>query len=313
MVYPNMDPSLDNFVETMAPKNDNMPYNDTPQAFRESMKKKVAMIALKRPSTLDVREHLFTTKNGPVNSRIYRPKGNDTQLPCLIYMHGGGWIIGDLDSHDGVCVDIALDGACQVIALDYCLSPENKFPKALHQCHEIFNEVFLNADGFNIDKNRLSIGGDSAGGNLALSSTLIMMKNGGPLPLYQFLIYPCVDKDFDSYSYIKHSEAPFLTKKMMLWFFDTYLKGPEDYSNSLAFPILEKSFSGMPKTVLLNAELDPLAAEGKKLAKKLIDDGVPVFHKEAQSLIHGFIRCRDQSPKGKKIFKEIVGILRSLH
>ena len=308
-----MDPSLDNFVETMAPKNDNMPYNDTPQAFRASMKKKVAMTALKRPSALDVREHLFTTKNGPVNSRIYRPKRNNTKLPCLIYMHGGGWIIGDLDSHDGVCVDIALDGDCQVIALDYGLSPENKFPKALYQCHEIFNEVFQNADAFNIDKNRLSIGGDSAGGNLALSSTLLMMKNGGPLPLYQFLIYPCIDKNFDSYSYLKHSEAPFLTKKMMLWFFDTYLNGPEDYSNALAFPILEKSFSGMPKTVLLNAELDPLATEGKKLAKKLIDDGVPIFHKEAKSLIHGFIRCRDQSPKGKKIFKEMINLLRSFH
>ena len=308
-----MDPSLNNFVETMAPKNDDMPYNYTPQAFRESMKKKVTMTALKRPSILNVREHLFATKNGPVNSRIYRPKENDKQLPCLIYMHGGGWIIGDLDSHDGVCVDIALEGDCQVISLDYGLSPENKFPKALYQCHEIFNEVFQNADAFNIDKKRLSIGGDSAGGNLALSSTLLMMKNGGPLPLYQFLIYPCIDKDFDSYSYIKHSEAPFLTKKMMLWFFDTYLNGPEDYSNSLVFPILEKNFSGMPKTVLLNAELDPLATEGKKLAKRLIDDGVPVFHKEAQSLIHGFIRCRDQSPLGKKIFKDIVKLLKSFH
>ena len=308
-----MDPSLNNFVETMAPKNDDMPYNYTPQAFRESMKKKVAMMALKRPSTLDVREHLFATKNGPVNSRIYRPKGHDIQLPCLIYMHGGGWIIGDLDSHDGVCVDIALDGDCQVISLDYGLSPENKFPKALYQCHEIFNEVFQNADAFNIDKNRLSIGGDSAGGNLALSTTLLMMKNGGPLPLYQFLIYPCIDKDFDSYSYIKHSEAPFLTKKMMLWFFDTYLNGPEDYSNPSVFPILEKNFSGMPKTVLLNAELDPLATEGRKLAKRLIDDGVPVFHNEAESLIHGFIRCRDQSPKGMKIFKDMVTLLKSFH
>ena len=308
-----MDPSLNNFVETMAPKNDDMPYNYTPQAFRESMKKKVAMTALKRPSTLDVREHLFATKNGPVNSRIYRPKRHDRQLPCLIYMHGGGWIIGDLDSHDGVCVDIALNGDCQVISLDYGLSPENKCPKALYQCHEIFNEVFQNADAFNIDKNRLSIGGDSAGGNLALSTTLLMMKNGGPLPLYQFLIYPCIDKDFDSFSYIKHSEAPFLTKKMMLWFFDTYLNGPEDYSNPSVFPILEKNFSGMPKTVLLNAELDPLATEGRKLAKRLIDDGVPVFHNEAQSLIHGFIRCRDQSPKGMKIFKEMVNLLKSFH
>ena len=308
-----MDPSLNNFVETMAPKSHDMPYNYTPQAFRESMRKKVAMTDLKRPSTLDVREHLFATKNGLVNSRIYRPRGNDIQLPCLIYMHGGGWIIGDLDSHDGVCVDIALDGDCQVISLDYGLSPENKFPKALYQCHEIFNEVFENADAFNIDKKRLSIGGDSAGGNLALSTTLLMMKNGSPLPLYQFLIYPCIDKDFDSYSYIKHSEAPFLTKKMMLWFFDSYLHGPEDYSNPSVFPILEKNFSGMPKTVLLNAELDPLATEGRKLAKRLIDDGVPVFHNEAQSLIHGFIRCRDQSPKGNKIFKETVNLLRSFH
>ena len=271
------------------------------------------MTALKRPSVLDVKDHLFKTENGLVNSRIYRPKGNDKQLPCLIYMHGGGWIIGDLDSHDGVCVDIALDGECQVISLDYGLSPENKFPKALHQCHEIFNKVFQDAETFNIDRNRLSIGGDSAGGNLAISTNLLLMQNGDPLPLYQFLIYPCIDKDFDSYSYIRHAEAPFLTKKMMLWFFDTYLNGPEDYSNPLAFPILQKSFSGMPKTVLLNAELDPLATEGKNLAKKLIDDGVPVFHKEAQSLIHGFIRCRDQSPLGKKIFKEIVDILKSFH
>ncbi len=313
MVYPNMDPSLNNFVEAMAPKKDSMPYNFTPQAFRKSMKKKVAMTSLKRPSTLDVQEHLFETENGHVNSRIYRPKGNDKQLPCLIYMHGGGWIIGDLDSHDGVCVDIALDGECQVISLDYGLSPENKFPTALYQCHEIFNAVFQNAKTFNIDRNRLSIGGDSAGGNLALSTNILLKKNGGPLPLYQFLIYPCVDKNFNSESYINHSEAPFLTKKMMLWFFDTYLNGPEDYLNPLAFPILQKSFSGMPKTILLNAELDPLATEGKKLAKKLIDDGVPVFHKEAQSLIHGFIRCRDQSPLGKKIFKEIVDILKSFH
>jgi len=313
MVYPNMDPSLNNFVETMAPKTNNMPYNYAPQAFRESMKKKVAMTSLNRPKTLDVREHLFNTKNGPVNSRIYRRKDYDTQLPCLIYMHGGGWIIGNLDSHDGVCVDIALGGDCQVISLDYALSPENKFPTALYQCHEIFNEVFENADTFNIDKNRLSIGGDSAGGNLALSTNLLLIKNGGPLPLYQFLIYPCVDKDFNSYSYLKHSEAPFLTKKMMLWFFDTYLNGPDDYLNPLAFPILEKSFSGMPKTIILNAELDPLATEGKKLAKKLIDDGVPVFHREAQSLIHGFIRCRDQSPLGQKIFKETVNVLKSFH
>ena len=308
-----MDPSLNNFVEAMAPKKDSMPYNSTPQAFRESMKKKVAMTSLKRPSTLDVKEHIFKTENGHVHSRIYRPKGNDKQLPCLIYMHGGGWIIGDLDSHDGVCVDIALVGECQVISLDYGLSPENKFPTALYQCYEIFNAVFLNADTFNIDRNKLSIGGDSAGGNLALSTNILLTKNGGPRPLYQFLIYPCVDKNFNSESYIKHSEAPFLTKKMMLWFFETYLNGPEDYLNPLAFPILQESFSGMPKTILLNAELDPLATEGKKLAKKLIDDGVPVFHKEAQSLIHGFIRCRDQSPLGKKIFLEIVNLLKSFH
>ena len=139
MVYPNMDPSLNNFVETMAPKKNNMPYNYAPQAFRESMKKKVAMTTLNRPTTLDVREHLFNTKNGTVNSRIYRRKGDDTRLPCLIYMHGGGWIIGNLDSHDGVCVDIALGADCQVISLDYGLSPENMFPTALYQCHEIFN------------------------------------------------------------------------------------------------------------------------------------------------------------------------------
>ena len=146
-----MDPSLNNFVETMAPKKDSMPYNYAPQAFRESMKKKVAMNALNRPSTLDVREHIFSTENGTVNSRIYRRKGEDTKLPCLIYMHGGGWIIGDLNSHDSVCVDISLGAETIVISLDYALAPEAKFPIALQQCSWVFSHLYENANQFGID------------------------------------------------------------------------------------------------------------------------------------------------------------------
>ena len=305
MPYPGMDPSLINFVNTMAPKEGEMPYEGQPIEFRKKMAAKSAKLSLKRPEFLAIKEHIFETPLGSVSARIYSPKELDKPGPCLVYMHGGGWIIGDLNSHDSVCVDIAIEAQTVVIALEYGLSPQHKFPFALDQCEWIFSHVYENASKFNINPEFLSIGGDSAGGNLALACTLSLKNKEKALPFYQFLIYPCIGNDFSSPSYEKHANAPFLDKKSMIWIWETYLKDAADYLNPLAFPLLEEDLSNLPQTIILNAELDPLAHEGAELAGKLIAAKVPTYHFEAKSLIHGFIRCRSESPLAEKVFKNI--------
>ena len=313
MSYPGMDPSLNNFVKKMSPKEGEMPYEGQPIEFRKKMAKKSAALLLRRPENLIVHEHTFSTPYGSLRARIYSPKRLKQPLPGLIYMHGGGWIIGDLNSHDSVCVDIALESGTKVIALEYGLSPENKFPFALNQCAWVFSYVHQNSNYFNVDPKFLSIGGDSAGGNLALASTLLLRKEGKVLPFSQFLIYPCIGSDFINASYKKHQNAPFLDKKSMIWIWETYLRGKEDYLNPLAFPLLEKDLSNLPQTIILNAELDPLADEGAELAQRLISAKVPTYHVEAQSLIHGFIRCRDESTLAENIFLEFCRHFKAMH
>ena len=313
MPYPGMDPSLINFVNTMAPKEGEMPYEGQPKEFRRKMAEKSAKLTLKRPNNLITKEHSFETPFGRVNARIYTPTDVKKPSPGLIYMHGGGWIIGDLNSHDSVCVDLALNSKTSVISLEYSLAPENKFPIALNQCSWIFSEIRERAAHFEINPELLSIGGDSAGGNLAIATSLLLRNQKKQLPFSQLLIYPCISSDFSSPSYVKHANAPFLDKKSMIWIWETYLGQAEDYSNTLAFPALEKDFGGLPQTIILNAELDPLAHEGGELAKKLIDARVPTYHFEAGSLIHGFIRCRNESPLAERVFFDICKNFRAMN
>lgn len=305
MSYPGMDPSLVSFVKSMAPKSGELPYEGKPIEFRQKMAEKAAKLSLKRSKDLEVKSYVFETPFGPVNARVYSPIKSNKIRAGLIYMHGGGWIIGDLNSHDSVCVDIAIRSKTTVIALEYALSPENKFPIALNQCEWIFSNVRDRAESFNINPELLSIGGDSAGGNLALSCSLALRNKEKALPFYQLLIYPCIGSDFGTPSYEEHANAPFLDKQSMIWIWETYLKGKDDYLNPLAFPLIEKDFSELPKTIILNAELDPLAHEGAELAKKLISARVPTFHLEAKSLIHGFIRCRDESQLADRAFNSM--------
>ncbi len=313
MSYPGMDPLLIDFVEEMSSKPGDMPYDGEPIKFRQKMAAKAAELVHKRPPELIVENTILQTDHGAVKARIYKPQALGKNAPGLLYMHGGGWIIGDLNSHDSVCVDISLNAKTIVISVDYALAPEAKFPIALQQCVRIFSYLYENANQFAIDRDFLSIGGDSAGGNLALASAIALRNEGKYLPHYQFLIYPCISPDFNSPSYIKHENAPFLDKKSMIWIWKTYLGNSLDWSNALAFPMLEKDFSSLPQTVILNAELDPLAYEGAQLAMKLIASKVPTYHYEAKSMIHGFIRCRDQTKIGDRVFKNICTHLHSLN
>ncbi len=196
MSYPGMDQSLMNFVEEMSPKKGDMPYEGKPQEFRKKMAKKAAKLIMKRPNNLYVKDFSLETPFGKVNCRKYVPHKVKKPSPALIYMHGGGWIIGDLNSHDAVCVDLALHANIVVISLEYALAPENKFPTALNQCTWVFSEIKKKSKGLELDPDYLSIGGDSAGGNLALATSLSLRNRNESVPFLQFLIYPCISTNF---------------------------------------------------------------------------------------------------------------------
>jgi acetyl esterase len=305
MSYLGLHPSLKDFVSEIEFVTKSTTENRDPIEFRNIMAERASKLVLQRPKNMVVSEKKFNTDHGDVKARIYRSKNAPKNSPLLVYMHGGGWIIGDLNSHDAVCVDIALDCNMTVMAIEYALAPEHPYPVALNQCSWIYKEVHNNADKFSVDPNKIAVGGDSAGGNLALALCLKMRNEGFKLPLAQLLIYPCVDLDFNSPSYLKHSKAPFLDRDSMIWIWNTYLQNNLDINDPLAVPAFEKNYEGLPPTLVVSAELDPLAHEGKALVKRLIDANVPSMHFECQGLIHGFIRCRDQSAQAALEFKNL--------
>ena len=310
MTYPGLDPSLEEVVEELDATFDKKPYDGDPIEFRRTMADRAAELPLQRPPGLDVADHVFDTPFGTVPARIYRPEGTSAAAPAALYMHGGGWIMGDLNSHDAVCVDLAFETGAIVISLDYALAPEHPYPAALNQCHWIFHHVRGNADAWRLDPSSIAVAGDSAGANLSLALCLKSRKAGEPLPAAQLLVYPCLDLDFDSASYLKHATAPFLDRPTMIWIWKTYLAGNLETNDPLALPLREPDFAGLPPTVVHTAELDPLAQEGDRLAQRLIDAGVPVLHGRAKGLIHGFLRFRNQSKPSRQEFARMAAGLR---
>ena len=310
MAYPGLDPSLEPVVEEIRELMKVPPDEMGHVPYREMMAARSAALPKKRPESLQVSDHALDTPYGTVGIRAYRPEAADGG--ALVYMHGGGWIMGDLNSHDGVCVDLALQSGLTVFALDYGLAPENPYPVALNQCHWVFHHLRENAGKWQIDADRIAIGGDSAGGNLALAVCLKTRGEAGALPCAQLLIYPCVSPDLESPSYEKHANAPFLDKRGMVWIWNTYLAKSEDWQDPLALPALESCYAGLPPTVVFTAEIDPLASEGAALAQRFVAEDVPVFYFEAKGLIHGLLRFRERSPASARAFTRMVNGLTML-
>lgn len=310
MAYPGLDPALAPVVEELAKALPVPPEELGIRGFRDVMAARAATLVHKRPEGLTVAEHRFDTPFGTVPARIYRPEAAAERAAAVVYMHGGGWMIGDLDSHDAVCVDLALQAGAVVIALEYGVLPEHAFPVPVNQCHWVFHHLRDTAQAWRLDPGRIAVGGDSAGGNMALAICLKTRAEGGALPAAQLLIYPCVADDVDSPSYREHAQAPFLNRAGMIWIWESYLAHAGDRQNPLALPMLEPSFAGLPPAVVYTAAIDPLAWEGDALAKRFIEDGVPVLHGRAEGLMHGFIRFRDVSPAADAAFRRMTAGMR---
>jgi acetyl esterase len=250
------------------------------------------LIANPEPPELGkVEELAIPASHGVIPARLYVPKTlrkTGTLAPCLVFFHGGGWVIGDLETHDVVCRKLAVEGELIVISVDYRLAPEHKFPAAVEDAIGATKWIAANAQELGIDASRLSVGGDSAGGNLAAVVALAARDGDGPKIAGQLLIYPATEARRTHPSQSEPNTAILLTHSVTTWFYWNYLNGAADLDDWRASPARAKTFKGLPSAYVLTVGADPLRDEGDEYAARLRDAGVAVTYRHFPGQFHGF-------------------------
>lgn len=250
---------------------------------------------------------------GDIPARIYTPltlRQSDGLSPCLVFFHGGGWVIGNLDSHDVVCRTLADEGQLMVISVDYRLAPEHRFPAAVDDAIAATEWISRNARQLGVDASRLIVGGDSAGGNLA-AVVALHAREAGPELAGQVLIYPATDFAMTHPSHAEPETSALLTHTVIRWFRDHYL-GASDGEHWKASPARAALLSGLPPAFVLTAGADPLRDEGDEYAARLGDAGVAIDHSIYPGQFHGFITMGKVLPKAGVALREIGDWLKAL-
>jgi len=235
-----------------------------------------------------VEDRSILVSNGEIPARIYKPAGEG--LPVVVYFHGGGWVIGSVDTHDGYCRALANQTKVVVVSVDYRLAPEHKFPAAAEDAYDATRWVSENSRAIGGRPDALAVAGDSAGGNLATVVALMARDRGGPRIGLQVLIYPITDHDFEAATYRKFEDGYFLTRDAMIWFWDQYCSPDTDRNQAYLAPLRANDLSGLPPALVLTAEYDPLCDEGEAYAERLRQAGVAVKLTRYDGMIHGFVR-----------------------
>jgi acetyl esterase len=253
---------------------------------------------------------------GSIPARVYTPiklrKANDL-APCLVFFHGGGWVIGNLDTHDVVCRKLADEGQLIVISVDYRLAPEHKFPAAVDDAVAATQWIAGNAKQLGIDASRLMVGGDSAGGNLAAVVAISARDGGGPAIAGQVLIYPAVDFAMTHPSHREPETSILLTHSVIKWFRDHYLNSAADAQDWRASPARIKTLAGLPPAYVLTAGADPLRDEGDEYAQQLKQAGVAVTYRTFPGQFHGFFTMGKLLRQANVAASEIAAWLRALN
>lgn len=248
------------------------------------------------------------SRNGDVPIRIYQPT-DKKDLPVMLFFHGGGFVLRDIDSHDKVCRRLARDNNIIVISVGYRLAPENKFPAGLHDAYDATVWAVEHQAVHGGDLSRLLVAGDSAGANLAASVCLMARDLKGPKIKFQLLIYPVTDATLSNPSIDELAEGYILTKKLMVWFCDQYKANKEDLYNPLMSPLFAEDLSNLPPAFVLTAEYDPLKDDGRLYADRLKEAGNEVVFKEYGGMIHAFINMPKMSKKILGTYQDIKEVL----
>ena len=246
---------------------------------------------------------------GEIGALLYRPNA-ESDLPVLVYFHGGGYTIGSLQSHDCVCRALCVEAACIVISVDYRLAPEHKYPAAVDDAWAATQWVAKNATAFGGDARRIAVGGDSAGGNLAAVVSLKAKAVDGPPLVFQLLIYPGTEMSCSFASHETFGQGYRLTRELIQWFYTHYFSPEDDIAHWQASPLNAADCGGLPPAFVLSAGYDPLQDEDKAYADKLAAAGVPVAYSHYAGMIHGFITMPGAIDKAREALSECASELK---
>ena len=303
-----LDPQVDALIKQMAaapgPKLEEL----SPADARKLTSTTFAMLAGAPEEVAKVENRRIAGPAGEIPVRIYTPAGAGP-FPLLVFFHGGGWVIGDLDTHDNACRQLTNRAKCVTVAVDYRLAPEHKFPAAADDCYAAAVWAADHAREFNADASRIAVGGDSAGGNLSAVVAILARDRGKPSIKFQLLVYPATDGALDTYSHQNFKEY-FLTDKAVQYFWGHYIRSEADKKDPIASPALAKSHKGLPPALIITAEFDPLRDEGEAYGEKLRAAGVPVTVTRYDGMIHGFFTMTGVLDQGKKAIEEASAALR---
>ncbi len=304
-----LDPALKALLDSLDPSAETPVEEMTPEAARTTWKEDMLAAAGDPPPVGAVSALSAPGPGGPLAIRLYRPREVGTgALPILVYYHGGGWIRGDLDTHDEICRYLCHYGGVLVTSVDYRLAPEHRFPAPLEDCFAATRWVAENAARLGADPARLAVGGDSAGGNFACAVTLLARDRGGPGIAFQLLIYPATDLAGETESARLYSSGYLLDS--MPFYIASYM-GEGDRKDPLASPLRAPDLAGLPPAFVLTAGFDPLRDEGEAYAARLGDAGVAVELRRHESMIHGFVSIRGLIPNAESGLRDSAQALRN--
>lgn len=264
------------------------------------------------PKDMQVDDLQIPTVDGRVGVRRYRPASliDAPAAPAVIYLHGGGFMKGDLDSSDAIAWGYAERAQAVAFSVDYRLTPEHPYPAAFNDAYSVTQHLFENAEALGLDKTRIAIAGDSAGGNLAAAVCLAARDRGGPALVAQVLVYPGTGLEQDSGSYVECANAFGLSTAATIRYRDLYLPDDPDTQDPYARPVLASDHSALPPAWIHPAEIDPIRDDGRAYAGKLAAAGTEVHFREAKQMIHGFMRARFAGPTARIEFEAICSFLR---
>lgn len=281
----------------------------------EEMRQSYSALSLveSRPEMASVTDRTIPGPGGDIPVRVYVPTTEPGPRPALVYFHGGGFVIGDLDTHDGTVRAVAEASGATVVSVDYRRAPEHRFPAAVDDCLAAVRWVAGNGAALDVDPARLAVGGDSAGGNLATVVAQQLAAAGGPSLRFQLLVYPVTDATMTHPSIDENAEGYFLTKDTMTWFLDHYLGEGDDPTDPRVSPLHapDEALAGLPPALVVTAEFDPLRDEGEAYGARLAAAGVETTVTRYDGVIHGFFSMRDLVPEGKAAIDQAGAALRS--
>jgi acetyl esterase/lipase len=273
---------------------------------RQQLRTMVTLMDEPAPALARIEDVRIPGPGGPIPARVYAASTGAT-LPCVAYFHGGGWVQGDLETHHGLCARLARHGGALVVAIDYRLAPEHKFPAAVDDCLAAYRWLRAHARDLGGDPGRVAVAGDSAGGNL---SAVVSQLGAPSVPTCQALIYPAVDFSFDTESHRDLEHGHVIPRDRVLWYMEQYLRDDADKADLRASPLRAPSLAGQPPTLIVTAGFDPLRDEGKAYGDRLRAAGVEVVYREYPGQIHAFVSLTRAIPQGMAATLEVADFLR---